>query len=128
MEWTMIGKASVALVAFGLQLGAIAVCHAAESAGEVAFNTHCRNCHSFKPGDHRLGPSLHGIVGDEAGAAKGFANYSGALAGFTWDEATLHKFMSDPVSVAPGTTMIFPPVKDQGDRQAIIDFLKSTEG
>ena len=29
--------------------------------GQVAFNTHCRTCHSTKEGDNRLGPSLHNI-------------------------------------------------------------------
>jgi cytochrome c2 len=31
--------------------------------GKVAFNNACRTCHSFKPDDNRLGPTLHGIVG-----------------------------------------------------------------
>ncbi|MES1179787.1 MAG: cytochrome C, partial [Hyphomicrobium sp.] len=62
----------------------------ADDAGQVAFNTHCRNCHSVKPGDNRLGPSLHGVYGSPAGQVKGFGNYSGGLTpDMKWDEATL---------------------------------------
>lgn len=98
---------------------------AAEIDGEIAFNTHCRNCHSFREGDHRLGPALFGIVGAEAGAQKGYSNYSGALKGFTWDEATLDKFIAQPTAVSPSTTMIYPPVDDPAIRKAIIAFLKT---
>lgn len=98
---------------------------AASSDGEVLFNTHCRNCHSMKTSDHRLGPSLAGIVGKPAGAAQGFGAYSGSLKGFHWDEATLDKFIANPTSVAPNTSMIYPPVADQAQRQAIIEFMKT---
>lgn len=105
------------------------IAEAAGEDGEVAFNTHCRNCHSVKQGDNRLAPSLHGVIGREAGKAEGFSAYSGALKGFAWDRATLDKFISDPPSVAPNTTMIYPPVKDAGERQKIIDYLeKSAKG
>ena len=69
---------------------------AADDEGELAFNKHCRNCHSAKPGDNRLGPSLHGIVGGPAGQVEGYGKYSGALEGITWDEATLDRFIADP--------------------------------
>lgn len=96
--------------------------------GEVAFNTHCRNCHSVKKGENRLGPALYGIVGAKAGKVEGFQNYSGALKGFTWDEATLDKFIADPRSVSPNTTMIYPPVADAKIRSAIIAYLKASGG
>ena len=42
---------------------AILVTHAGgargeEDDGKIAFNNHCRTCHSFKQGDNRLGPSI----------------------------------------------------------------------
>lgn len=123
-------------VAHGLVLGVLVAVpvmgHSsarAEQDGEALFNTHCRNCHAMKAGDNRLGPSLHGVIGREAGTAQGFAGYSGALKGFTWDRATLDKFIADPPSVAPNTTMIFPPVKEADQRQKIIDHLeKASKG
>lgn len=96
---------------------------AAELDGEVLFNNHCRNCHSIKDGDNRLGPALHGIVGQEAGKVGGFAAYSGSLKGFTWDVATLDKFIAAPPSVAPSTSMIYPPVESAAQRKAIIAFI-----
>jgi cytochrome c len=61
----------------------------------VAFNTHCRTCHTTKEGDNRLGPSLHNIYGSKAGASSGYSNYSQGLAssGITWDEANLNRFL-----------------------------------
>ena len=94
--------------------------------GEVLFNTHCRNCHSAKAGDNRLGPSLHGIIGKPAGKVEGFTAYSGSLKDFTWDEATLDKFIASPTSVAPNTSMIYPPVDNPAHRKAIIEFIKSS--
>lgn len=115
---------TVAALLAGLAFGSGQVA-AADLDGEVLFNTHCRNCHSAIKGDNRLGPSLHGIVGQEAGKVGGFAAYSGSLKGFTWDEATLDKFIASPASVAPNTSMIYPPVDDPAQRQAIIAFIKA---
>jgi cytochrome c len=108
----------------------LAFCGVAAAAddGQIAFNNHCRNCHSFKAGDNRIGPSLHGIVGQPAGQVKGYGGYSGALEGITWDEATLDKFIADPASVAPGTSMTLTRVEDSAVRKQIIEFLKSTGG
>lgn len=99
----------------------------ADDAGQVAFNTHCRNCHSVKPDDHRLGPSLHGIFEAPAGQAKGFPNYSGGLTSdIKWDEATLDKFLTDPKSIASNTTMTpFGGIKEAEQRKLIIDYLKA---
>jgi len=96
-----------------------------EDAARVAFNNHCRTCHSVKKDDHRLGPSMYGIYGASGGQAKGYRGYSGSLTGVTWDERTLDRFIADPASVATSTNMIFPPVADPDERQRIIDFLKS---
>jgi len=99
----------------------------ADDAGQIAFNTHCRNCHSVKQDDHRLGPSLHGIFGAKAGQAKGYANYSGGLTpDITWDEATLDKFIADPKALASNTTMTpYPGLPDASQRKLIIDYLKA---
>jgi cytochrome c len=94
--------------------------------GAMAFNKHCRNCHSSKAGDNRIGPSLNGIVGKQAGQVSSYGKYSGALEGITWDEATLDKFITDPQSVAPGTNMLYPAVQDAAERKKIIEFLKTT--
>jgi cytochrome c len=101
-----------------------------EDGGQVAFNTHCRNCHSIKPGDNRLGPALHGVFGKPAGQVQGFANYSGGLTSdIKWDEATLDKFITDPTAMVSDTTMKpFPGVRDAEQRKLIIDYLKANAG
>lgn len=99
---------------------------AANDDHKIAFNTHCRNCHSYKKGDNRLGPSLYGIVDSKAGEVAGFNAYSGSLTGLTWDEATLDRFIANPASLAPNTYMNFPPVANAATREKIIEFLKST--
>jgi len=97
-----------------------------DKTGQIAFNTYCRQCHSMKKGDNRLGPSLHGIFGKKAGQVKGYPNYSGSLQeNITWDEATLDKFIADPPSVAPNTNMIYSSVADAAKRKKIIKFLRA---
>ena len=103
-----------------------AVAQGAGGSGQIIFNTYCRQCHSMREGDNRLGPSLHGIFGEEAGQVQGYANYSGSLQqNVTWDEATLDQFITDAESIAPNTNMIYPGVADATKRKKIIDFLKS---
>jgi cytochrome c len=95
--------------------------------GQVAYNNACRTCHSFKEGDNRLGPTLHGVVGRKAGTVEGFA-FSPAMkdSGITWDEATLDKFITSPNQVVSGNKMQpFGGVADAGDRKKIVDYLKT---
>lgn len=91
----------------------------------TAFNNHCRMCHSIKPGDNRLGPTMYGIFGAQAGRVAGYGGYSGGLSGLVWDEVTLDRFIADPASISPNTNMIYPPVKDPVERKKIINFLAS---
>ena len=96
----------------------------AEDEGELAFNKHCRNCHTYKEGDNRLAPSLHGIVGAPGGQVEGYGKYSGALDGITWDEATLDKFIENPTRFIPGTRMGYAGIKDPQERADLIAYLK----
>lgn len=120
----------------GTALLAVLVFPAALSAqdkGELAYNNHCRTCHNLKPGENRLGPTLHKLIGRKAGAAQGYANYSGAMkgAGVTWDAATLDKFIENPQAVVPNNNMKpFAGIPDAEVRKQIIEYLqkKSKEG
>ena len=47
---------------------------------ELAFNGHCRECHSFVKDDNRLGPNFYGVVGRKAGTVPNFA-YSESVKG-----------------------------------------------
>ena len=100
-----------------------------KSAGgpEAAFNNACRTCHSLKPDDNRLGPSLAGITGKKAGQSKGFA-YSQSLknSGVTWDAATLEKFITNPDDVVPGNAM--KPYTGISDAAVRAEIIKAMQG
>jgi cytochrome c len=96
--------------------------------GLLKYNNFCRTCHSMREGDHRLGPSLSGVVGRKAGTAPGFRNYSQALAssGIVWDEQTLDKFLANPDALVPGNNMKpFSRLPDPRVRQDIIAHIKA---
>jgi len=94
---------------------------------QLAFNNHCRTCHVTREGDHRLGPSLSGVVGREAGSAPGYG-YSSAMADadLVWDEATLDRFIENPNAVVPGNNMKpFSGIASTDERARIIAHLKA---
>jgi cytochrome c len=87
----------------------------------------CVACHSVKPGEHLTGPSLAHVWNRRAGKAEKFSRYSDALkrTDIEWDEATLDKWLSDPAQLVPGTSMIFPGLKEGKDRQDVIAYLRA---
>jgi cytochrome c len=95
----------------------------AGQSGKDLFERRCSGCHALDA-DHE-GPRLRGVVGRTAGSVKTF-QYSEALknAKYTWDEATLDKWLSDPDSVVPDNDMSFRVPKPE-ERAAIISYLKS---
>lgn len=106
-------------------VGAQAECDV--EAGKKVFNK-CAACHSLEPGQHMMGPSLHGLMGREAGTAEGFL-YSQALedADFVWNEETLSAFLESPMQYLPGTTMPFGGLKKAGQRDALNCYLKTSQ-
>jgi cytochrome c len=101
---------------------------AADEDLEIAFNDHCRECHSFVKDDNRLGPSLYGVVGRKAGTEPGFA-YSESVkgSGVTWTAANLDKWIANPDAVIPGNDMS-PPysgIADPAIRKRIVAYLKT---
>jgi cytochrome c2 len=121
-------KTATILAAGALALGIQASAASAADGADV-FNNDCSVCHSTDPGTNKLGPSLAGVVGHKSGSV-GDYSYSPAMmkAGLTWDKATLDKYLTDPTKVVPGTKMLFPGVKDDGDRKALIDYLSTLQG
>jgi cytochrome c len=86
----------------------------------------CTICHDLsKGGKAKLGPALWGVVGSKK--AEGSFRFSDALKklGGVWDYAALNAFLADPKALAPGTKMVFPGVKDEKERAALIVFLRS---
>ena len=90
-----------------------------------AFNQ-CTACHSTAPGKTIIGPSLAGVYGRKAGQVPGF-QFSDAMksSGMVLNEKNLDAFLANPAAKVPGTTMVFAGVKDEEQREAIIDYLKT---
>jgi cytochrome c len=104
----------------------------AESAqdGQLLFNNSCRTCHTLRPGDNRLGPHLHRIIGRKAGSLTDYA-YSSAMknAGLDWDKPTLDRFIANPDQVIPGHNMKpFGGIMSAEDRATIIGYLEARGG
>lgn len=96
--------------------------------GKAFFQVNCAVCHSPVLGPENLviikqGPSLVGVVGRAAGSLPNF-NYTKAIrqSGFTWDPAALYRFLANPMTAVPGTTMPIP-VADAGHRADVIAYL-----
>ncbi len=95
------------------------------AAGKSAFNT-CIACHVIdKGGANRIGPNLHGIIGQAAAGVDGF-KYSDAMAssGITWTKEELDSYLSNPAAKVPGTTMMAGAITDAGRREAIIAYIE----
>lgn len=97
-----------------------------QSAGPPQAFNQCAACHSTAPGKTIIGPSLAGVYGSKAGQVPGF-QFSDAMknSGLVWTSANLDKFLADPKSVVPGTLMSFAGLKDESQRKAVIDYLKT---
>lgn len=93
--------------------------------GETVFRQ-CAVCHALEPGVNRLGPSLAGVIGREAGSVEGFS-YSPAnrASNLVWSEEQLYAYLRDPRGAIPGTTMAFAGLADPQDRADVIAYIKS---
>ncbi|WBY03945.1 c-type cytochrome [Ramlibacter tataouinensis] len=91
--------------------------------GEEVYGR-CLACHAIE--QNRTGPAHCGLFGRKAGTAPGYASYSAALknSGITWNEATLSKFLADPMNTVPGTNMTYLGVTDAKERADLIAYLK----
>lgn len=100
----------------------------ADEAGEKAFKKHCAACHTVEAGKNRVGPSLHGVVGRNAGQVAGF-KYSDAnsKSGAVLDEKYLDVYLTDPKAAMPGNKMVFNGVKNEQERKAVIEYLKAAK-
>ena len=94
--------------------------------GKQLFDKRCGGCHSLE--HDQTGPRLRNVYGRKAGSIPGFG-YSAAVrsAGFTWDDASLDKWLTDPDALIPGNEMDFSMPKPE-ERAAIIRFLRLCSG
>lgn len=90
------------------------------------YYAQCAACHVQTPGVNRVGPSLHNIVGREAGTVPGF-RYSKANrdSHVIWTEAKLFQYLKNPRAMIKGTTMAYAGLPDPQRRADLIAFLKT---
>jgi cytochrome c len=113
-------------LAFATALGSGAALAEGDAAeGEKVFKK-CKTCHTFDPGQKKLGPHLKGVVGRKAGAVEGY-KYSKAMAesDITWDEANLDQYLTKPKAFLKGTKMSFAGLKKESQRADVIAYLKA---
>jgi cytochrome c len=96
--------------------------------GKTVFNDVCSACHTNKPNQHKIGPSLFGVIGRHAGSAPGF-DYSDAMksAPVTWNDETLDRYLADPKSFVPGNKMPYMGVKNEERRKDVIAYLRTLQ-
>ncbi len=116
-------KALLLVIAIVVKPPGAAAASCDRESGERAF-TACAACHSLKPGEHLMGPSLNGLAGRSAGKVPGF-NFSRALrdSGLVWNAKTLDAFLAAPQTYVPGTVMPFGGIRNSVDRAALVCFL-----
>lgn len=98
---------------------------AAMRRGRILF-LQCTACHSLKEGEeHKVGPNLHQVMGAPAAHKPGYI-YTDSLkeSGIVWSRQNLSRFLADPYSLVPGTSMVFIGIERGGDRAALISYLE----
>lgn len=111
----------------GLMAAALLPASAHAAGPAPATFARCTVCHNAAKGaPPKIGPDLWGVYGTKAAAQAGF-KYSAALKNvkLKWDDATLDKWLTAPMTLVPGTAMAFPGLKDAAKRAEVIAYLKT---
>ena len=98
--------------------------------GEHVFQ-YCYSCHTVDPNEKATlqGPDLVNIVKRRVAGQTGF-DYSPAMRAFAdrhgvWSEDLLDRYIADPESLVPNTTMNFGGLDDPQERSDLMAFLKA---
>ncbi|MGZ9033304.1 MAG: c-type cytochrome [Rhodospirillales bacterium] len=71
--------------------------------GQEVFKK-CTACHAIEEGKHKVGPSLHGVIGRQAGSTD-FTRYVGLKgADFVWTEENVFEYLADPTAFVKSKT------------------------
>lgn len=117
-------KISTLVTAGTAALAAVGSASADTANGQKVFRK-CQACHSLEPGQNKVGPSLHGIMGQPAGQVEGFTS-SDALANaeLVWNDETMREWLRNPRAFVKGTKMAFPGLKKDDDIADVIEYIR----
>ena len=99
----------------------------AEKGKEIFTAGACVTCHGVAKGDNaKVGPTLFGVIGRQAGTAPSLLGASENLKkyGVTWSLETLDEFLANPDAKVPGTPMV-GKVADPQQRADVIAYLST---
>ncbi len=127
-----LARGAAAAIVIGTVAAGLAVAREPQLARGMRAFQKCISCHAVAPEERQQrlpGPFLGGIISRRAAALPDF-EYSPYMAaqgarGIIWDEATLDRYIADPQSLVPGTTMNFVGIDDPGERADLIAYLKA---
>lgn len=96
---------------------------------EFFMSNACATCHGITKDDNaKVGPTLFGVLGRQAGTAKSLMGPSENMKkyGVTWTVETLDEFLENPNAKVPGTAMlgILPDPQQRADVIAYLSTLK----
>ncbi len=115
-----------AVLAAALLLSAAGAADAAGDAGRgrAVYTSQCSTCHSIRPNETVLGPSLFGVAGRNSGTLKGFI-FTPAMKAtkWVWTDAKLREYLPAPQKLVPGTRMTYPGLKNPAQADDLIAFL-----
>ena len=98
----------------------------AATGGGESLILQCTSCHTLSAWEESsIGPNLWGVVGRRVGNADDF-DYSEGMEAFggRWTKERLDRFLANPRSAVPGTTMEFEGIADSAQRREIIEYLE----
>lgn len=96
------------------------------SYGQDLYQGRCSNCHSNKPGESSLAPTLHGLMGRKAGGVEGFP-YGEKISRLelVWSKETFEAWIGSQSLDSPILRMRHLGVDDPGDRASLSAYLET---
>ena len=95
--------------------------------GKIIFKR-CIACHYADKTDNKIGPTLKGVIGRQAGSIEGY-RFSSAMTeagkgGLVWTKENLLNFLHNPQAMVKGTRMASIKIKDDNEIDDLIAYLQ----